>query len=257
MPVSQAERAATRALTIDDAIAEAHTSLGLLRMNQRKWREAEKEYRQAIRLNPGYATAHHWYGWLLAEMGQVEEGLRELQQAFQLDPLSPTILSGLANLQIYVGSYEAAIKQLRRALQLNPDEPHARSLLTRAYVDRGEEPKLLEHLGGEVLSLVNHEHRAAACSAPMQQEPVELLDQLRAAAPGHWNAELPVEGGKQLDLAGARVEDECDLGLAFDALQEGPGQGRLSGPHLTHDLDEAFPLPHAEQEVGQRLAVRA
>jgi len=51
--------AARRALSIDDQLAEAHTSLAKIKLSYEwDWPGAESEFKKAIQLNPGYATAH-------------------------------------------------------------------------------------------------------------------------------------------------------------------------------------------------------
>jgi len=87
--IPKAKAAAEKALEIDDTLAEAHTSLGLIYQNYEwNWAECEKEYRRAIELNPNYATAHHWYGEHLVLMGRFDEGIAEIQRAQEIDPLS-------------------------------------------------------------------------------------------------------------------------------------------------------------------------
>ena len=57
----KAKEAALKALEIDDTLAEAHTSLGMIKTNYDwDWSGAEREYQRAIELNPKYATAHQW-----------------------------------------------------------------------------------------------------------------------------------------------------------------------------------------------------
>src|SRR5206468_4076402 len=61
-PVSEAlpraEAAAKKALELDESLAEAHTSLGLLLFYNLDFQGATKEFERAIALNPNYATAH-------------------------------------------------------------------------------------------------------------------------------------------------------------------------------------------------------
>src|SRR6202008_4713701 len=60
----RAKAAAVKALELDDALAEAHTSLAFcLDVFDWDWKSADTEFRRAIELNPGYATGHHWYAW--------------------------------------------------------------------------------------------------------------------------------------------------------------------------------------------------
>ncbi|HEY0348817.1 MAG TPA: protein kinase, partial [Pyrinomonadaceae bacterium] len=88
--------AARRALSIDDQLAEAHTSLAKIKLSYEwDWPGAESEFKKAIQLNPGYATAHQWYGVYLSEMGRHDESIRERTTAQELDPLSLSITTGL------------------------------------------------------------------------------------------------------------------------------------------------------------------
>jgi Tfp pilus assembly protein PilF len=57
----KAKSAAMQALEIDDSLAEAHTSLGLVKEHfEWDWAGAEREFKRAIDLNPNSPTAHHW-----------------------------------------------------------------------------------------------------------------------------------------------------------------------------------------------------
>src|SRR5260370_5761723 len=84
----KAKAAATKALALDDDLAEAHTSLAfVLDLYDWNWELAEKEYKRALALNPSYATAHHWYAWHLIVMGRNSED-REKRRAWILSPRS-------------------------------------------------------------------------------------------------------------------------------------------------------------------------
>ncbi len=88
----QAKTALSKALSLDDSLAEAHTSLAFFRMyNDFDWAGAEREFRRAIDLNPNYATGHHWYAEFLSLVGRHEEGIAESERARELDPLSSII----------------------------------------------------------------------------------------------------------------------------------------------------------------------
>ncbi|HEY7679285.1 MAG TPA: protein kinase, partial [Terriglobia bacterium] len=89
----KAGQAANKALEIDETLAEAHATLGMIEWGS-EWdfAAAEREFKRAIELRPSYAYAHQWYGMLLGGLGRLEEGRAELQEARQLDPLSTTIL---------------------------------------------------------------------------------------------------------------------------------------------------------------------
>ena len=91
-----AKSAARKALEIDPTLAEAHTSLGLIRsIYDWEWADAETHYRRAMELNPGYATTHHWFAVdYLGTLGRADEAMVEIELAQQLDPLPPIIQQG-------------------------------------------------------------------------------------------------------------------------------------------------------------------
>jgi TolB-like protein/DNA-binding winged helix-turn-helix (wHTH) protein/Flp pilus assembly protein TadD len=116
-----ARAAATKALTLDDSLAEAHTSLAFaLDLYGWDWEAAEKEYKLAIQLDPGYATAHHWYAWHLMVMGQNSAGIFELRKAESLDPLSLIISADIADALCIAHSYDESVQQSKKTLEMDP-----------------------------------------------------------------------------------------------------------------------------------------
>ncbi len=117
----KAKAAATKALALDDDLAEAHTSLAfVLDLYDWNWELAEKEYKRALALNPSYATAHHWYAWHLIVMGRNSEALAESRKAESLDPLSPIISADLADALCVAHLCEESVQQSRKTLQMHP-----------------------------------------------------------------------------------------------------------------------------------------
>src|SRR4030095_10649561 len=67
----KALEAASRALSLDNDLAEAHTVYArLLAIHDYDFAGAEREYLRAIELNPNYADAHSRYGLLLSSLGK-------------------------------------------------------------------------------------------------------------------------------------------------------------------------------------------
>ena len=133
----KAEEAALKALEIDDTLAEAHTSLALVKASQ-NWdlSGVEREFRRAIALNPDYAFAHLWYGWILANTGRVEESIAEVKRALELDPLSLTINYFLGNTYNFARQYDQAIEQYRKTLELDPNFFISQTFLGLTYVQK-------------------------------------------------------------------------------------------------------------------------
>ncbi len=130
----KAKAAATKALELDETLAEAHSVLADIRFRYDwDWLGAEREHKRAIELNPGYATAHQWYSHYLLPMGRTDESLAESKLALELDPLSLIINLHLGWHYLYVRQYDKAIEQLRKTLELDPNFVLARLFLGQAY----------------------------------------------------------------------------------------------------------------------------
>ena len=89
--IRHARAAALKALELDEGLAEAHTSLGLIaQIYDWDWQAAEQQYRRAIQLDSSYATAHHWYAELLAYRGRFDEAFARIKRAcWQAGPALP------------------------------------------------------------------------------------------------------------------------------------------------------------------------
>ncbi len=138
-----AEKYARKAVALEPDLAEAHASLGVACVYQRKFAEGEKELKRAIELNPDYAMAHHWYSQYLLILGRPAEALAENDRARQLDPFSLPInyLRGVMLLGLH--DYDRAVEQLERAAAINPQSPLPHDELARIYWIEGRVPDAL------------------------------------------------------------------------------------------------------------------
>jgi TolB-like protein/DNA-binding winged helix-turn-helix (wHTH) protein len=137
MPPARA--AVDRALELDPALAEAHTTLAMLLS---PWdRAKEAEFRRATELNPAYPTAHHWYGVVLTAMGRFQQADAELREAQILDPLSPIITEDLAENFYYWRQYDSAIDQVRRIREMGSGVGDP--VLGLAYIQKGMYPEAI------------------------------------------------------------------------------------------------------------------
>jgi TolB-like protein/Flp pilus assembly protein TadD len=124
MPSKNARVSATemavKALEIDDALAEAFTSLAFVRFRfDWAWQDAERAFERAIELNPRYVTAHHWYALFLAAMGRDDEAIREINKARTLDPLALTVGTAEGRIFHFARQYDRAIEQFGKVLELD------------------------------------------------------------------------------------------------------------------------------------------
>jgi eukaryotic-like serine/threonine-protein kinase len=118
----KAHAAATRAMELNDRLAEAHNSLAYWKLNYGwDWRGAEEEFRRSLELNPGYANAHHWYAHELISAGKSDEALAESKKALELDQLSPIMNVHLGWHYFFARQYDHSLNQLRKTLELDPN----------------------------------------------------------------------------------------------------------------------------------------
>jgi len=119
---AQARAAATKALELDDSLAEAHTSLGSIRLAYDwDWTGAEHEFKRAMELNPGYPLGYVRYGEYLTMIGRPADALPYFAKAHQLDPLFEESYLGEGYSCFMAHKYDDAIIQYRKALDIEPD----------------------------------------------------------------------------------------------------------------------------------------
>jgi DNA-binding winged helix-turn-helix (wHTH) protein/TolB-like protein/Tfp pilus assembly protein PilF len=133
----KAKDAAIKALAIDNNLAEAHTSLAMVKMQHDwQWADAESEFRKAIALKPNYPTAHHWYAFFLTAMRRFDEAVGEIKRAQGLDPVSLIINTDVGAILFLARKDDEAIEQCRKTLELDPDFTQAHTILSLIYQQR-------------------------------------------------------------------------------------------------------------------------
>ncbi|HEU4477538.1 MAG TPA: tetratricopeptide repeat protein, partial [Pyrinomonadaceae bacterium] len=179
----RAKASATRAVEADPELAEAHASLGFVRLHyDRDWAEAERELRKAILLKPTNQVAHRWYAYSLAAMGRHDEAALEIQRARDISPRSPVIATAVANVFFLAGRYEDAIEQGLKALDLDPGAVAAHTILRWAYEKKG--------MHKEALATFEHERSFAGDTPTTRTKLAHVL----AAVGRHDEAREMLEG---------------------------------------------------------------
>ncbi|HET9712212.1 MAG TPA: tetratricopeptide repeat protein [Pyrinomonadaceae bacterium] len=141
----KAKEAALRAAEIDDNLAEAHSSLGLVKVYyDHDWIGAEAEFRKALKLDPNLVSAHQRYGSYLTFMGRFEESIRHYETALELDPFSLQINMNLATTYYLRGEYERAVNHLNKTSELEPNYMPTHFVLGSAYVQQGRLEEAIE-----------------------------------------------------------------------------------------------------------------
>jgi len=178
--------AVTRALELDDNLAEAHTSMAYLKYQYEwDWIGGEREFKRAIELNPNYSTAHHWYGLALANMGRWDEAFAELKRAHDLDPLSLVIMASTGWTLYKVGRYDDAIAQFQKALEMDQNFGRAHWGIAEPYALKGDYDKAIAELqkareldeSPSTLALLAETYARAGRRGEAQRLLAELLQQ--------------------------------------------------------------------------------
>jgi TolB-like protein/Flp pilus assembly protein TadD len=184
----KAEAAATQALKLDSALAEAHTSLAAIKtFYQWDWVGAEREFKRAIELNPNYSTAYGWAALNLIAQGRSAEAERAIKRALELDPLSPIINTNVGWIDYLSGRTDQAIEQYRKTLLFDPNFARAHLRFGFAYAHKGMyEESLAEFrrafdLSGDsqALACTGYVHAAAGRRAEARRVLAELNERAR------------------------------------------------------------------------------
>ncbi|HJR79091.1 MAG TPA: tetratricopeptide repeat protein [Anaerolineales bacterium] len=195
----KARAAAMRALSLAPQLAEAHTSLGLIKFQYDwDWKGAEQEFREAIRLHPSYALAHHFFADYLKAMGRFEEALAEIEKAQELDPLSLAISTGVGHVLYLSGQYDRSIEQYRKAVELDPSFMLTHVWFGRPFLEKGMFAEAISELETAVklskestvaLAMLGH----GLASAGRRDEALQILENLKERSrskyvPSYWIA---------------------------------------------------------------------
>jgi TolB-like protein/DNA-binding winged helix-turn-helix (wHTH) protein/Tfp pilus assembly protein PilF len=143
--IPQATAAATKALELDDSLAEAHATLGVINFRYLlDLPTAEREFKRALELDPHYATAHMWYALQLMALNRYAEADAKMRRALELEPLSVTINNAVADYYVQLRDYDRAIEQYRKTIEIDPSMLSAQLGIGRAYEQKGMYREALE-----------------------------------------------------------------------------------------------------------------
>jgi eukaryotic-like serine/threonine-protein kinase len=247
--------AATRALTLDSTLAQAHLAHAyLLKSYDWDWASAEREFKNTLSLDPNLATAHQWFGELLLDQGRLPEARVELGKALALDPVSPVmrLLEG----QYYrrAGHPDSAAAAYRRATALNPRfvQAYSEGAMLALEAKRYDEARGLFRQAGQALGMspaptlafVEGLERPAA-----RAEAVRAVDRMTAARvfPGVICARfyaLLGERGRALDLLEQAVEQRAPF---TTYVRRWPELDRLAGEPRFSAVLRQIGLPEGVQ----------
>jgi serine/threonine-protein kinase len=142
----KAKAAVRRAIELDDTLAEAHGTLGvILALYDWDWAGAEREMMRSIELNGASPSSRDVYAfYYLRPMDRLTEAVTEVQNALSLDPLSILFRVHLGFLYYVQRNYEHSIGQFRKVLEMNAQFYLAHAMMGNVYTLTRHFPEALE-----------------------------------------------------------------------------------------------------------------
>jgi TolB-like protein/DNA-binding winged helix-turn-helix (wHTH) protein/Tfp pilus assembly protein PilF len=222
--------AARRALELDESLAEAHATLGLVLLHTGAlWMRSEPEFRRAIELDRNNAVAHSWLAYYLFFADRHDEALAEIALARQLDPLSASTNADEGHFLYAAHHFDEARAKLRRAIELVPEygQPHGTLALVELesghHADAVKEARTALELDPNSPRIMGEAGYVLA-STQHESESRELLAALQDAA--HRGAYTPpfsamIEMGLgRRDQALDSLQRIIDSGGGFEGLSQ-------------------------------------
>jgi serine/threonine-protein kinase len=205
MPGSKA--AALKALEIDDALPEAHTSLAITMFwYDRNWAEAENQFKRALELNPRSADTHLFHAHLFSNTGKHAEALAEVRRSLELDPFSPFANALYGQFLVHAGQYDEALAVLQKTFLLAPRFWFPHVFAASAYIEKGMFQEAIV------------EARRASELSPAQT--ISLAYEAFALAKLGKRAEAQAILTKLLTLSKSRFISGCHLAMIYAGLGE-------------------------------------
>jgi eukaryotic-like serine/threonine-protein kinase len=213
----KAKAAVSKALELDDSLAEAHASLAyILTYYDWNWPDAEREFQRALALNPNDATAHHRYSRYLSSLGRIDDALSEIRKAQKIDPLSPLIKANVGVIYYFGRQYDLAIGQLEKVLEEHPDFSVAHWGMGLAYEQKGmpaetiaeleKADALAKHGSTNTIASLGHAYAIAGQKSKAQQILSELAIRSKQKPISSYQFALILTGLGENDQAFAALE---------------------------------------------------
>ena len=197
----KAEWAVTKALELDDQLAEAHLDLAALKMvYYLDWVGTEREAKRAIELSPGFDEIHYAYSFFLLVMRRFREAIAEGKRALACNPFSLRISQHLGYALYCARSYDEAIQQYQKAIELDHNDASVREALGDIYERKGQYQEAVEQW----------------TKAALLANDAELVAPLRAAnTSGAFDKVVRAVAAKRLE----RLQSSRDSGAYVPAIK--------------------------------------
>jgi serine/threonine protein kinase len=140
-----ARMAAQKAIELDDTLAEAHFSLGVVRFLDWDNAGSERELRRGLELDRDSVLGHEFLTQLLWCRKRIdEEAITVAARAVELDPFSWGPNNRLGITYWIAGSLDKAAEYLCKALEIDPHNAQSRLVLADVYACAGRSDEAME-----------------------------------------------------------------------------------------------------------------
>lgn len=249
-----ARQSAETALAIDPKLAEAHTSMGAVKMfTDWDWTGAEHEIQLALQLSPSYSQAHHWYARFLSHRLRADEARAEMDVALSLDPISPGTHASAGMVAFEGRRFEDALKHFQDALDLIDNHPFALWQMGLTQVELGRSSDGLRSMQ-RALKLIPTSCRLWSCigyahaKAGHRKEAVYWLNRLETTGRARYVSPLDIAlihaGLGQLDQVFTLIEQALgDRDNFLSWLSAAPYWASLHGDSRFQAIAKRIGLP--------------
>ena len=142
----RAERAARRAVQLDDDLADSHAALGSALLMKRDWPAAEASLQRAIALDPSVSRGYEKLARLYMETRRPAEQLAAARRGLDADPYSYLAVVEMALALETNGRCEEAIELLRPLKSLTPPPGVAGVIMGQCHIALGAWPEAVAEL---------------------------------------------------------------------------------------------------------------
>lgn len=143
----KAKEYASKALALDDSIAQAHALVAQLKwIYDWDWQGAENEFKKAMELNPKSLTTILWYAGMMSYSNRHEEAFSLMRSAEGIDPLSLIYMANVGIRYYVAGSYEQAIEEFKKPLEIEPLFWATYQYFGLCYLNMDQRDKAIEQL---------------------------------------------------------------------------------------------------------------
>jgi TolB-like protein len=135
---ARARAYAEKANTLDDALGEAHLSLGIVKLFY-DWdlAGAQKELQRAKDLSPNNPQVYHFYGHYLELAGRLDEAIIETKRGVDLDPTNLILSNEFAWAYYLSHRFNEAIPLYRKNLEMDPNFVYSSYEISQTFIAKG------------------------------------------------------------------------------------------------------------------------